>query len=88
MSDIQMPSPFWPVGSLVFGLLFVVPLGGLSSLTPLIRSDDPYRMRMINVNPGIFIVIAAYNESRTIRSVADKLLTRYTNVVVVDDGSI
>jgi glycosyltransferase involved in cell wall biosynthesis len=35
----------------------------------------------------IFIVVAAYNESKTIKSVIDRLLEKYSNVVVVDDGS-
>jgi glycosyltransferase involved in cell wall biosynthesis len=39
-------------------------------------------------NPKIFIVIAAYNESRAIREVVDKLLYSYRNIVVVDDGSM
>ncbi|MGA8554190.1 MAG: glycosyltransferase family 2 protein [Candidatus Acidiferrales bacterium] len=42
---------------------------------------------MTIINPKVFIVIAAYNESRTIRSVADKLLATYSDVVVIDDGS-
>jgi glycosyltransferase involved in cell wall biosynthesis len=35
----------------------------------------------------IFVVVAAYNESRTIRHVVDRLLTGHPDVVVVDDGS-
>ncbi len=35
----------------------------------------------------VFIVIAAYNESATIRGVVERLLTRYRSVVVVDDAS-
>jgi polyprenyl-phospho-N-acetylgalactosaminyl synthase len=35
----------------------------------------------------IFIVVAAYNESRAIRKVVDQLCARYPEVVVVDDGS-
>ncbi len=35
----------------------------------------------------IFVVVAAYNEARSIRSVIDRLVARYPNVVVVDDGS-
>jgi len=35
----------------------------------------------------VFIVVAAYNESRTIRTVVDRLLADHLNVVVVDDGS-
>ncbi len=35
----------------------------------------------------VFIVVPAFNESRTIRGVVDELLGRYPNVVVVDDGS-
>lgn len=38
--------------------------------------------------PKIFVVIAAYNESRSIRGVVDKLTAVYPNVVVVDDGSL
>ncbi len=38
-------------------------------------------------NVCIFIVIAAYNEARAIRGVVDGLKARYSNVVVVDDGS-
>src|SRR5215510_4889054 len=37
--------------------------------------------------PGIFIVVAAYNEAAIIRSVATRLLSLYSHVVVVDDGS-
>lgn len=35
----------------------------------------------------IFVVIAAYNESKSIRGVTDRLMAKYSNVVVVDDGS-
>jgi polyprenyl-phospho-N-acetylgalactosaminyl synthase len=42
----------------------------------------------MNHEAKVFIVIAAYNESRSIRSVVDKVLTVYPNVVVVDDGSL
>jgi polyprenyl-phospho-N-acetylgalactosaminyl synthase len=35
----------------------------------------------------VFIVVAAYNESRTIRAVVDRLLADHPDVVVVDDGS-
>jgi Glycosyl transferase family 2 len=35
----------------------------------------------------IFIIIPAYNEIRTIRSVTETLLQQYAHVVVVDDGS-
>ena len=35
----------------------------------------------------VFVVIAAYNEAETIRSVVDRVMTIYPNVVVVDDGS-
>jgi len=35
----------------------------------------------------VFIVVPAFNESRTIRGVIDELLSQYPNVVVVDDGS-
>ncbi|MBV7327894.1 glycosyltransferase family 2 protein [Chloroflexi bacterium TSY] len=35
----------------------------------------------------IFIVIAAYNESKSIHRVLNQLLKQYTNIVVVDDGS-
>ncbi len=35
----------------------------------------------------IFIVIPAYNEAKSIRSVVDRITPRYPNVVVVDDGS-
>ena len=41
----------------------------------------------INPVDGAFIVIAAYNEQTTIASVVQRLLARYPNVVVVDDGS-
>lgn len=39
--------------------------------------------------PGtcIFIVVPAYNEAKSIRSVVDRLTPKYPNVVVVDDGS-
>ena len=36
---------------------------------------------------GVFIIIAAYNEQTTIASVVKRLLARYREVVVVDDGS-
>ena len=42
---------------------------------------------MTRDNRKIFVIIAAYNESRTIRSVTDKVLAIYSDVVVVDDGS-
>ena len=35
----------------------------------------------------VFIVVPAFNESRTIRGVVDELLGEYPNVIVVDDGS-
>jgi len=35
----------------------------------------------------VFIVVPAFNESRTIRGVVDELLAHYPNVIVVDDGS-
>jgi glycosyltransferase involved in cell wall biosynthesis len=38
-------------------------------------------------NEQVFIVIAAYNESRSIRGVVNRLRQTYANVVVVDDGS-
>lgn len=36
---------------------------------------------------SVFIVIAAYNEEKSIKDVVVRLLERYPNVVVVDDGS-
>jgi glycosyltransferase involved in cell wall biosynthesis len=35
----------------------------------------------------VFIVVAAYQESATIRGVVERLLTRYRSIVVVDDAS-
>lgn len=35
----------------------------------------------------IFVVIAAYNEANAIKSVVDRLMIKFPNVVVVDDGS-
>ncbi len=35
----------------------------------------------------VFVVIPAYNESRTIAAVVSRVLVTYPNVVVVDDGS-
>ena len=35
----------------------------------------------------IFVVIAAYNESSTVRHVVERLLPEYPSIVVVDDGS-
>lgn len=35
----------------------------------------------------VFIVIAAYNESATVRHVIQRLLPKYRSIVVVDDGS-
>jgi len=35
----------------------------------------------------VFVVIAAFNESSTIRAVVEKILSWYPHVVVVDDGS-
>lgn len=35
----------------------------------------------------VFVVVAAFNEAKTIRGVAEGLLREYPNVVVVDDGS-
>lgn len=40
-----------------------------------------------SLNGRIFIVIAAYNELKTIKSVVERLMVKYPNVVVVDDGS-
>src|SRR3954451_15208298 len=40
-----------------------------------------------SANEQVFIVIAAYNESRSIRGVVNRLRQTYANVVVVDDGS-
>jgi len=37
--------------------------------------------------PGIHVVIAAYNEERSIGDVLSQLRRRYPNVIVVDDGS-
>ena len=39
------------------------------------------------VERRIFVVIAAYNEAGAIREVVDGLKAKYSNVVVVDDGS-
>jgi len=41
---------------------------------------NPHRAR-------VFIVVPAFNESRTIRGVVGELLERYRDVIVVDDGS-
>ncbi len=38
-------------------------------------------------NDRVFIVIAAFNEARTIRNVVQQLLVHYPDVVVVDDAS-
>lgn len=38
-------------------------------------------------NDRVFIVIAAFNEARTIRDVVQQLLVHYPDVVVVDDAS-
>jgi glycosyltransferase involved in cell wall biosynthesis len=38
-------------------------------------------------DPRVFVVVAAYNESRNIEVVVNHLLQRYSSVVVVDDGS-
>lgn len=38
-------------------------------------------------NLNIYIVVAAYNEAKSIRTVISSLLEVYPNVVVVDDGS-
>ena len=35
----------------------------------------------------VFVVVPAFNESRTIRAVAEELLRQYAHVIVVDDGS-
>jgi glycosyltransferase involved in cell wall biosynthesis len=40
-----------------------------------------------SVLKGIFIVVPAYNEGKTVREVVQELLTFYPNVIVVDDGS-
>jgi len=40
-----------------------------------------------SVRKGIFIVIPAYNEAKTVREVVQELLASYTHVIVVDDGS-
>lgn len=39
------------------------------------------------INDRVFIVIAAFNEARTIRDVVQQLLVHYPDVVVVDDAS-
>ncbi|MCP3906383.1 MAG: glycosyltransferase, partial [Planctomycetes bacterium] len=36
---------------------------------------------------GVFVVIAAYNESPCLERVVDEVRASYPNVVVVDDGS-
>ena len=38
-------------------------------------------------SPRVFIVVPAFNEARTIRGVIDGLLSKYRDVIVVDDGS-
>ena len=35
----------------------------------------------------VFVVIAAYNEAKNIKNVIDRLMVKFPNVVVVDDGS-
>jgi glycosyltransferase involved in cell wall biosynthesis len=40
-----------------------------------------------SLEPRVFIVLAAYNESSIVRSVVTRLRQRYAHVVVVDDGS-
>jgi glycosyltransferase involved in cell wall biosynthesis len=39
------------------------------------------------VRAGVYVVIAAYNESACIRDVVRDVMTEYPNVIVVDDGS-
>ena len=41
-----------------------------------------------NGTDDVFVVIAAFNEERSLASVLGSLTPRYRNVVVVDDGSI
>lgn len=43
---------------------------------------------MISATPRVFIVIAAYNEGQAIAQVVGGLLPVYSDIVVVDDGSI
>ena len=45
------------------------------------------KSKQIHANNQIFIIVAAYNEASSIRSVVTQLLKEYPNVVVVDDGS-
>ena len=38
-------------------------------------------------NKRVFVVIAAYNESSSVKRVVERLLPLYPSIVVVDDGS-
>ena len=45
------------------------------------------RAAQVDEGKRVIIVVPAYNEARKIREVVQKLLARWVNVVVVDDGS-
>jgi glycosyltransferase involved in cell wall biosynthesis len=49
-------------------------------------NEDPMSIDPPSLS-DVFIVIAAYNEEKSITTVTEQLLRRYPNVVVVDDGS-
>jgi len=40
-----------------------------------------------NINSRIFIIVPAYNEATSIKTVTGQLLKNYSNIVVIDDGS-
>ena len=54
---------------------------------PIKRSDRIERAEDGVGNDRVFIVVAAYNESATIRNVVKRLAMRYRSIVVVDDAS-
>lgn len=50
-------------------------------------SNDDLNALPENIRQGIFIVIPAYNEATTVKSVVQDLSELYPHVIVVDDGS-
>ena len=48
---------------------------------------SPARTHHELTHKRVFVVVAAYNEAKTIKTVVDQLVAEYPHVVVVDDGS-
>lgn len=62
-----------------------------------IQSGKPYNENLVNLNQNIhssnlikkniYVVVPAYNESKTIKSVIEELKDRNLNIIIIDDGS-